>query len=163
MNASPQGLANAAPNSAIGVVAQAYREALAAYAAGASEEPDDDPADDALVDPALEAAAKAMALAANKELTTDVVAAVNARLAETYSDDPALAGFADPESPESQEVAETIAALAESYQDEETNQGLGAGLDDDGDDDTVADGDETADATDGAAEAGIDEAAVVVQ
>lgn len=146
MNASPKALANAAPNSAIGVVANAYREALAAYGGATGEAPAGDvPA----VDPALDAAARALAAAANKELTADVVATVNAQLAETFSDDPALAGYADPTAPESQAVAEAIAALAEGYQAEETSQGLGDGMDDNAEDggdtdegagDTVTDG-----------------------
>lgn len=146
MNASSQALANAAPGSAIGVVAQAYREALSAYAAGLADDTadDDDTAEpDDSTDAALEAAAEAFALAANKEVTADVVAAVNARLAATYADDPNLAGLEDPDSPESQALAESIAAAAESYQEQETDQGLGGGLDagDDGDDgDEVADG-----------------------
>lgn len=124
MNASPQALANAAPNSAIGVVAQDYREALAAYADSIAAAPDGA----VVVDPALDAAAKALALAANKELTPDIVAAVNAHLAETYADDPALAGFADPESTQSVDAAEAIAARAEGYQQEESSQGLGLGF-----------------------------------
>lgn len=140
MNASPTALEHAAPNSAIGVVANAYREALSAYAGSAGEVPDE---------AALEAAAQAMALAANKEVTPEVVAAVNAHLAETYPDDPALAGFADPTSPESLAAAETIAALAEGYQAEETDQGLGAGFADDGDVDDDGDDDAGDDLADG--------------
>lgn len=124
MNASPEALANAAPNSAIGVVAQGYREALAAYADSINAAPDGA----VVVDPALDAAARSLALAANKELTPDVVAAVNAHLAETYANDPALAGFADPNSAESVEAAEAIAAAAEGYQEQEASQGLGLGF-----------------------------------
>lgn len=141
MNASPQALANAAPNSAIGVVAQDYREALAAYADSIAAAPDGA----VVVDPALDAAAKALALAANKELTPDIVAAVNAHLAETYADDPALAGFADPESAESVDAAEAIAARAEGYQEEESSQGLGLGFasPDDAEDTDDVSGEET--------------------
>jgi hypothetical protein len=121
MNASPEALANAAPNSAIGVVAQDYREALATYADSIAAAPEGA----VVVDPALDAAAKALALAANKALTPDIVAAVNAHLAETYADDPALAGFADPESAESVDAAEAIAAQAEGYQEREASEGLG--------------------------------------
>lgn len=122
MNASPNALANAAPNSAVGVVAHAYRDALSDYAdaLAAGEDP-------AAIDAALQSAAAAIALAANKEVTPDVVAAVNAHLAETYPEDPALAGFADPQSPESAEAADAIAARAEDDQSHEINQGLGSG------------------------------------
>lgn len=138
MHAAPQALDNAASNSAIGVVANAYREALSAYAAGAGE----DEGDGTTPDPNLEAAARALALAANKELTADVVAAVNARLAGVYRDDPALAGLSDPDAEFSQDLAEDIATLAQQYQDLEASQGLGSDSDESG-------GDEVADANSG--------------
>src|SRR3546814_18634997 len=96
MNAAPEALAHAAPNSASGVVAQDYREALAAYA----DSIDAAPEGAVVVDPALDAAPKAQALAANNALTPDIVEAVNAHLDETYEHDTALAGLADPESAE---------------------------------------------------------------
>lgn len=148
LNASPEALASAAPNSAVGTVAQAYREALAAYGAalaGSTETEDGE----AVTDPALQAAAEALALAANKEITPDVVAAVNAHLAESYAEDPNLAGFADPTAPESREAAENIADLAQDIQEQETDQGLGNGLGVEADDGAADDGDETDDLADG--------------
>jgi len=125
MHASPSALANASPNSAIGIVAQEYRAALEAYLGGASGET---PPADETVDPALAAAAEVLARAANKPLSPEIVAAINGKLAAADPTNTELAALADPTSTENLEVAADIAAAAEAIQATETNQGLGAGL-----------------------------------
>jgi hypothetical protein len=123
MNASSKALQKAAPNSAIGIIAIQYAGALSAY-------------EDALANqgqgpaPALDDAAAILAKAANKPLSPEIVAAINERLAAENPDNLSLAGFANPTNDPliadaNTQLATSIAGLANTLQDSETNQGLG--------------------------------------
>jgi hypothetical protein len=123
MNASSTALQKAAPNSAIGIVAIQYAGALSAY-------------EDALVNqgqgpaPTLDDAAAILAKAANKPLSPEIVAAINERLAAENPDNLSLAGFANPTNDPliadaNTQLATSLADLANTLQDSETNQGLG--------------------------------------
>jgi hypothetical protein len=123
MNASSTALQKAAPNSAIGIVAIQYAGALSAY-------------EDALANqgqgpaPTLDDAAAILAKAANKPLSPEIVAAINERLAAENPDNLSLAGFANPTNDPliadaNTQLATSLAELANTLQDSETNQGLG--------------------------------------
>ena len=80
--------------------------------------------------PTLDDAAAILAKAANKPLSPEIVAAVNERLAAENPDNLSLAGFANPTNDPliadaNTQLATTIADLANTLQDSETNQGLG--------------------------------------
>lgn len=117
LNASPNALSNSSPNSAIGAVAQGYRDALSAYLGGDLNVDADD-------------VAGAIAAAANKTLTPDQVNAINERLAEENPNDPNLSGLSNPTNDPAIEAANDalaadIAARANEIQASEENQGLG--------------------------------------
>ncbi|MGH6947358.1 MAG: hypothetical protein ACREDZ_08525 [Kiloniellales bacterium] len=154
MHASPRAVANASPNSAVGSVAQTYRDALAAHLGAAVEEPVveepvveeplveeplvEEPVEEEAALTSLEAAAKALVDAANKPLDPAVVAEVNAKLAELNPDEPAFEGLEDPTSEQAQSVAQDVADAAQSFEAEETDQGLGNNdvAEDEGEEDT---------------------------
>ena len=117
LNASPNALSNSSPNSAIGAVAQGYRDTLSAYLGGDLNVDADD-------------VAGAIAAAANKTLTPDQVNAINERLAVENPNDPNLSGLSNPTNDPAVEAANDalaadIAARANEIQATEENQGLG--------------------------------------
>ncbi len=142
LHASPQALANASPNSAIGILSKTYRDALAAYATSLAP-----------TDPTLTAdtttlttddMAAILAKAANKPLTAEQVAAINDKLAAANPDDLAdYAAMTDGEDGEKAQLARDLAKEANAIQDTETNQGLGSG-DEAADDGATDDGDAAA-------------------
>ena len=73
LHASPNALAKASPKSAIGQVAKVYAGLLNSYLAPAEGE----------TMPGIEEVATALAAAANKPLTAEIIAAVNAKLVAT--------------------------------------------------------------------------------
>jgi hypothetical protein len=118
MNASPSALQNASPKSAIGIIAVQYRDALGTYLDGVQQGVQ--PA------PTLDDAAAILAKAANKPLTADIVAAINARLAEENPDNLSLAGLVDPAAQATNtQLATDLSAQANTLQQTEANQGLG--------------------------------------
>jgi len=123
MNASSTALQKAAPDSAIGIVAIQYAGALSAY-------------EDALANqgqgpaPTLDDAAAILAKAANKPLSPEIVATINERLAAENPDNLSLAGFANPTNDPviadaNTQLATSLAGLANTLHDSETNHGLG--------------------------------------
>jgi hypothetical protein len=118
MNASSNALRHAAPGSAIGIISVQYRDAISAYLDGVAQGQQPPPT--------LDAAAAILAQAANKTLSPDIVAAINARLAAENLDNLNLASFADPNLElANTELATEIATLANTLQETEANQGLG--------------------------------------
>ncbi len=123
MNASSTALQKAAPDSAIGIVATQYADALSAYMDALANQ-GQGPA------PTLDDAAALLAKAANKPLSPEIVAAINERLAAENPDNPSLAGFTNPTSDPAvddtnNQLATSLADLANTLQDSETSQGLG--------------------------------------
>ncbi len=117
LNASSNALANSSPNSAIGAVAQGYRDKLSAYLGGDVSVTADD-------------VAAAIAAAANKTVTPDQVNAINERLAVENPNEPNLSGLSNPTNDPAVEAANDalaadIAARANEIQASEENQGLG--------------------------------------
>jgi hypothetical protein len=127
LNASPQALANAAPNSAIGKLSQEYRDALLDYSTTGNVTTDE--------------LAEILAEAANKQLTAEQVIAVHEKLMAT---NPELAEEAVAAQLTDEAFAEQLAEEANEIQTAETNQGLG-----NDDDDDIAEGDDDVDAADG--------------
>ena len=118
MNASSTALQKAAPNSAIGIVASQYADALSAYVDGVNQ--GQQPA------PTLDDAAEILAKAANKPLSPEIVTAINERLAAENPDNPSLAGLADPANQAANDqLAQDLSDLANTAQETETSQGLG--------------------------------------
>lgn len=117
LNASSNALNNSSPNSAVGAVAQGYRDTLSAYLGGDLNVSADD-------------VAAAIAAAANKTVTPDQVNAINERLAVENPNDPNLSGLSNPTNDPAVEAANDalaadIAARANEIQASEENQGLG--------------------------------------
>jgi hypothetical protein len=148
MHASPQALANASPNSAVGKLSQEYRDALLGYTSGEAVTTDE--------------LADILAEAANKPLTGEQVVAIHEKL---IANNPELAEEAVAAQLTDEEFADQLAEEANEIQATETNQGLGNSEDDEGDD--VADGaddDDTesegalADAADAVGDAAVDTA-----
>ncbi len=118
LNASSNALKKAAPNSAIGILASQYAGALSTYVDAVNG--------GQLPAPTLDDAAALLARAANKPLSPDIVAAINARLAAENPDIPSLAGLADPANAAvNDQLALDLSDLANTLQDSEANQGLG--------------------------------------
>jgi lactam utilization protein B len=114
MHASSKALQNAKPNSAIGIVAVQYRDAISTYVDGIAQGQE----------PTLDAAAAILAKAANKELTPEMVAAINTRLAAENPDNLSLSILAaDPTA--NTLLATDLSTLANTLQETEPNQGLG--------------------------------------
>lgn len=129
LNASPQALANASPNSAVGTLSKTYRDAL--LNADGTVTTDD--------------LAGILAEAANKPLTGEQVIAVHEKLIATnpeLAEDEALSAQLTDEA-----FADELADEANEIQATETDQGLGSGSDEA---DDVADGDDADDESDGA-------------
>ena len=125
LNASPQALANASPNSAVGTLSKTYRDALLA-------------SDGTLTTDEL---AGILAEAANKPLTGEQVLAVHEKLIATnpeLAEDEALSAQLTDE-----DFADDLADEANEIQAAETNQGLGGDESEEGDD--VAEGDDADD------------------
>ena len=125
LNASPQALANASPNSAVGTLSKTYRDAL--LNADGTVTTDD--------------LAGILAEAANKPLTGEQVLAVHEKLIATnpeLAEDEALSAQLTDE-----EFADELADEANEIQATETNQGLGGDEGEEGDD--VAEGDDADD------------------
>jgi len=125
LNASPQALANASPNSAVGTLSKTYRDALLA-------------SDGTLTTDEL---AGILAEAANKPLTGEQVLAVHEKLIATnpeLAEDEALSAQLTDE-----DFADDLADEANEIQATETNQGLGGDEGEEGDD--VAEGDDADD------------------
>ena len=116
MHASSKALQNSAPNSAIGIIAVQYRDAISAYLDGIAQ--GQQPA------PTLDAAAAILAKAANKELSPEIVAAINTRLAAENPDNLSLSSLANPNA-ENMQLATDLSTLANTLQQTEANQGLG--------------------------------------
>jgi len=91
-HASPSALAHASPNSSIGRVATAFRDALSAYAA-ANETPGD-PNNPPAAGPSIDDLGGILAGATNKTVTGAQVRAIADRLAEVNPDDTGLGDFA---------------------------------------------------------------------
>jgi hypothetical protein len=89
-HASPQALANASPNSPLGRLAQAFRDALSAYAGNTTGDP---------TAPSTADLGAILARATNKPVTPAQVQAIAARLAAVNPDNAALSGFADTADP----------------------------------------------------------------
>jgi hypothetical protein len=125
LNASSTALQDAAPNSAIGIVATQYAGSLSAYTdANALAIQGQGPA------PTLDDAAALLAKAANKPVSPEIVAAINERLAAENPDNLNLAGFANPTNDPAvgdtnTQLATSIADLINTLPDTKTNQGLG--------------------------------------
>jgi hypothetical protein len=120
MHASPQALANASPNSAVGVLSKTYKDALAGYL-GLGEDEDVVVTEDDL--------AAILARAANKPLSPEQIDAINEKLATL---DPELDEALDAQPDDG--LSETLADLANDIQETEQNQGLGNGDVEDGED-----------------------------
>jgi hypothetical protein len=154
LHASPQALANASPNSAIGVLSKTYKDALSSYL-GIGDDPTITVTEDDL--------AAILAKAANKPLSPEQIDAINEKLATVDSE---LADALEAQPDDS--LSETLADLANDIQETESNQGLGNGDVEDGEDaDSAAaesdeDGDEeTASIADVVGEAVVDTAETV--
>ncbi|MFN0194941.1 MAG: hypothetical protein ACKVP5_23670 [Aestuariivirga sp.] len=125
LNASPQALANASPNSAVGTLSKTYRDAL--LNADGTVTTDD--------------LAGILAEAANKPLTGEQVIAVHEKLIATnpeLAEDEALSAQLTDE-----DFADELADEANEIQATESNQGLGGDEGEEGDD--IADGDDADD------------------
>jgi len=148
LHASPQALANAAPNTVIGMLSKTYRDALAAYATSLATT---DPTTTTDTTPlTTDDMAAILAKAANKTLTAEQITAINDKLAATNPDD--LADYATMTDEEKAQLASDLADEANSIQATETTQGLGSGYDTADDSDTAAgSGSEDADGVVGAA------------
>jgi hypothetical protein len=97
MNASPEALANASPNSAIGRISKTFADALRDFSAANSEtpgDPDAPPAGDPSTAPTAEDLGKILADATNKPVTAEQVEAIADRLADVTGD-PSLGDLAD--------------------------------------------------------------------
>lgn len=140
LNASPQALANAAPNSAIGKLSQEYRDALLDYSTTGNVTTDE--------------LAEILAEAANKQLTAEQVIAVHEKLMAT---NPELAEEAIAAQLTDEGFAEQLAEEANEIQAAETNQGLG-----NDDDDDIAEGDDGDDGDDGESQGALADAADAV-
>lgn len=97
LHASPNALAKASPKSAIGKVAKVYAGLLNSYLAPAEGE----------TVPGIEEVAIALAAAANKPLTAEIIAAVNAKLVAT---NPELATNMETSGKTAEDLAAEIAA-----------------------------------------------------
>ena len=133
MHASPQALANASPNSAIGTLSKTYRDALVGYAES----------DDTVT---TEDLAGILAEAANKPLTGEQVISIHGKLIaanpELAEDEAVTAQLTD------ETFADDLAEQANEIQATEANQGLGSGDDaDEANEDSgdVAEGDDSED------------------
>jgi hypothetical protein len=144
MHASPQALANASPNSAVGTLSKTYRDALLGYSTDGTVTTTD--------------LAGILAEAANKPLTGEQVIAVHEKLIATnpeIADDEALSAQLTDEA-----FADQLADEANEIQAAETDQGLGN--DESDDDDDVAEGDDGDDADDGESQGALADAADAV-
>ncbi len=139
LHASPQALANASPDSAIGILSKTYRDALAAYATSLA--PTDPATTTDTTTLTTDDMAAILAKAANKPLSAEQIAAINDKLASANPDD--LADYAAMTDEEKDQLASDLADQANAIQDTETNQGLGSG-DDAADDGATDDGDAAA-------------------
>lgn len=129
MHASPQALASASPNSAIGTLSKTYKDALLGYTGTGQPVTTEELAD-------------ILAEAANKPLTGEQVVAIHEKLIAT---NPELAEEAVAAQLTDEDFADELAEEANEIQATEANQGLGG---DEEDADDVADGDDAADDTD---------------
>jgi colicin import membrane protein len=82
-HASPEALAHASPNSAIGRISRTFKEALSAYAGNTTGTP-----------PTTSELGAILAKATNKAVTPEQVKAIATKLAEVNPDDAALGAFA---------------------------------------------------------------------
>lgn len=130
LHASPQALASASPNSAIGTLSKTYKDALLGYTGTGQPVTTEELAD-------------ILAEAANKPLTGEQVVAIHEKLIAT---NPELAEEAVAAQLTDEEFADQLAEEANEIQATEANRGLGSDEDEDADD--VADGDDTADDAD---------------
>jgi hypothetical protein len=138
MHASPQALASASPNSAIGTLSKTYKDALLGYTGTAEEVPEE-----AITEEDL---AEILAEAANKPLTGEQVVAIHEKL---IAANPELAEEAVAAQLTDEDFADELADEANEIQATEANQGLGGEEDEaDEDADDVADSDDTDDAAD---------------
>jgi hypothetical protein len=143
MHASPQALANASPNSAIGKISKEYRDALLGFTGTGEEAPDE-----AITEEEL---AGILAEAANKPLTGEQVIAIHEKL---IANNPELADEAVASQLTDEDFAGQLADEANEIQATEANQGLGNSDEDEDAADDVADGDDSADDTDDSADEG---------
>jgi len=134
MHASPSALAHAAPTSAIGKVAVAYRDVLAGYVSGQAT---------------LADVAAALAAASNKPLSAEIVGAINERVAQTNPENTALGGLANPTADpavaaQNEALAGAIADMANEMQSGSTTSAEGDG---DATDSDATDGETDGDAS----------------
>ncbi|MDQ7249688.1 hypothetical protein [Dongia sedimenti] len=95
-HASPNGLANASPNSSIGRISHAFKDALSDYAAASATPTDpNDPNATPPSGPSVDDLGAILAGATNKQVTATQVQAIVDRLAEQNPDDESLNDFAD--------------------------------------------------------------------
>jgi hypothetical protein len=132
MHASPQALANASPNSAVGKISKTYRDALLGYTGTGQPVTEEELAD-------------ILAEAANKPLTGEQVVAIHEKL---IANNPELAEEAVAAQLTDEEFADELADEANEIQATEANQGLGNDEDEADEADDVADSDDTDDAAD---------------
>ena len=142
MHASPQALANASPNSAVGKISKTYRDALLGYTGATEEAPDEAVTEDDLAEDAPDEAvteddlAGILAEAANKPLTGEQVVAIHEKL---IAANPELADEAVAAQLTDEDFADQLADEANEIQATEPNQGLGNSDEDDDEADDVAD------------------------
>lgn len=141
LHASPQALANASPNSAIGTLSKTYKDALLGYTS-TGETVTTEEEEETVTTKDL---AGILAEAANKPLTGEQVVAIHEKL---IAANPELADEAVAAQLTDEDFADQLADEANEIQATEANQGLGNSDEDDDEADDVADGDDTADDTD---------------
>ncbi len=144
-HASPNALANASPNSAIGKISQTFRDALSDFAAANQDDGSTDGSGDGTgtgetppTGPSVEDLGAILAGATNKPVTGAQVEAIIDRLAEQNPDDDALNELADnPDDETAQDIADAANAAKSGEPVEETGDGT------DGSTDTSTDGTST--------------------
>lgn len=135
-HASPNGLANASPNSAIGRISQTFRDALSDFAEANQDETDTDTETDAEATPptgpSVEDLGAILAGATNKPVTATQVQAIIDRLAEQNPDDDALNDLADnPDDETAQDIADAANAVKSGEPVDESDDGTDTSTDTD--------------------------------
>jgi hypothetical protein len=112
-HASPNALANASPNSAIGRISRTFRDALSDFAKAAGTEPDpDNPDATPPSGPSVDDLGAILAGATNKPVTAMQVQSIIERLAAQNPDDAALNDLADsPDEATAQDIADAANAV----------------------------------------------------
>ena len=145
-HASPNGLANASPNSSIGRISHTFKDALSAFAAANETETDpnapEDPNATPPTGPSADDLGAILAGATNKTVTSTQVKEIIERLAEQNPDDASLNDLADSVDDETcQDIADAANAAKSGEttdeSDDDTTDTSSDGTDADGTDDTT--------------------------